>query len=178
MRVTQNNNKLVFATVTVQKEPTNLSIQMCEAGWVNLFLSRDNEPELGYMVQLKNLKNESQQKEKGQFSLKPYVIKHYTDLTNDKNRFSKFAPNLVPNKAKIGNAIAMKSISVFVEAVLSPTKLRVRHLKDDLIINFYITGVSPISNDPNNAESKYYNDAMIFSKLNINQRNASIEIEN
>lgn len=154
MRVTQNNNKLVFATVTVQKEPTNLSIQMCEAGWVNLFLSRDNEPELGYMVQLKNLKNEAQQKEKGQFSLKPYVIKHYTDLTNDKNRFSKFAPNLVPNKAKIGNAIAMKSISVFVEAVLSPTKLRVRHLKDDLIINFYITGVSPISNDPNNAESK------------------------
>lgn len=107
------------------------------------------------MSTLKNLKKEAEQQELGQFSLKPYSHKHYTDLTNDKNKFAKFAGMLVPNKTKMGNAIPMKAMTVFVEAVLSPTKLRVRLIKDDLIINFYITGVSPISNDPNNAESKY-----------------------
>lgn len=76
MRVTQNNNKLVFATVTVQNEKSNLSIAMCKAGYVNLFLSRDNEPELGYMSTLKNLKKEAEQNEVGQFSSKPYVHKH------------------------------------------------------------------------------------------------------
>lgn len=136
MRVTQNNNKLVFATVTVQQAKENVSLLMCRAGFVNLFLSRDNEPELGYMSTLKITKKEAEQSELGQFSMKPYVTKHYTDLTNDKNKFIKFANMLVPNKTKMGNAIPMKAISVFVEAVLSPTKLRVRLNKDDLIINF------------------------------------------
>jgi len=88
------------------------------------------------MAILKNLKKEAEQSELGQFSSKPYIIKHFTDLTNDKNKFLKFAAMLVPNKTKMGNAIPMKSLPVFVEAVLSPTKLRVRLVKDDLIINF------------------------------------------
>lgn len=58
----------------------------------------------------------------------------------------------MPNKAKMGTAIVMTRLDGFVETVIAPNKFRIRLIRENMIINLFLAGVTSISNDANSAE--------------------------
>jgi len=85
-------------------------------------------------------------------SKKLYNPIRFTDLTNDKNIFNKYTNMLVPKRFKMGQSFPLSKLDAFVDAVIGPTKFRIRLLKEKYIVNLFLSGTNALSNDPNGSD--------------------------
>lgn len=129
-RTTQNGNTLIFATIVVNGQQENLSVQVVQAGFGSIVNSRENEPEINYSIRLKNLYKEANEAEVGMHKDPYHSVPKYIDLI-DKQKFSKYSSTLVPNKSKMGQAVVMTKIDGFIDLVIAPNKFRVRLIKEN-----------------------------------------------
>lgn len=81
-------------------------------------------------MKLKNLLKEATDNQAGMHKDPFHTSAKLTDLSNDKNKFLKFAGIIQPNKSKMGQAIVMNKVEAFIEACIAPNKFKVRLIKD------------------------------------------------